>query len=69
MHWATHFHYNPEIWSPGCDTDRLLCEGGTTDSFGMVLSRSMHIGKLQEKIQDALQKEWNASENDVLPQE
>lgn len=60
-------HSNPTFNSLA-DQGCLLREGGTPDSFGPAASRNTRINISQEERQDALQRELDALEDDVLPQ-
>lgn len=67
MQRTTCFHFNPDLHSARANPGCLLLKGRTTDSFGTSRSRNMHIGKHQEEIQDVLQRELNALEDAMLP--
>lgn len=69
MQQATCSHSNPELQSAASDPECLQRKGGTTDSFVTAPSRSMHIGKRQEKIQHALWRELDALQHQVLLKE
>lgn len=57
---------SPEFQTTRSDLERLLREGGTTDSFGTAPLRNMHIGKRLEDTQDVLQKELYTLKDVVL---
>lgn len=69
MQQASCSHSSPALQRVGSDLGPLLRKGGAADSFGMPLTKNMHICKRQEEIQDALHRELDSLEDDVSLQE
>lgn len=69
MQRVTCSHYSPELQSAGSDLGRLLPKGGTTDSFGMELSKKKHLVTCQEEVLKALQSLLDSLEDEMTPQQ